>query len=68
MNINLISVAICDSLAVKGKRSTQFWKVAGSSNDSISTYHKREILQGPYEVVWPLPPDVNKDSVSAEFL
>ncbi|KAL6286211.1 hypothetical protein ACE6H2_010601 [Prunus campanulata] len=69
VNIKDIRVEIDDQkLTVKGKRSTWFWKVAGCSNDSVPTYHKREISQGPYEVVWPLPPNVNKDSVSADFL
>ncbi|XP_059452431.1 heat shock protein 16 [Corylus avellana] len=60
VNINDIRVEVDNQkLTVSGRRL---------SNDSISTYHKREILQGPYQVVWPLPADVNKDSVSAEFL
>ncbi|BBG99291.1 alpha-crystallin domain 32.1 protein [Prunus dulcis] len=28
---------------------------------------QKEISQGPYEVAWPLPPNVNKDNVSADF-
>lgn len=64
----LIRIWLCDRLTVSGRRLSQYWKMVGGSNDSISTYHKREILQGPYQVVWPLPADVNKDSVSAEFL
>ncbi|XP_015881310.2 uncharacterized protein LOC107417223 [Ziziphus jujuba] len=69
VSINDIRVEVDDrKLTITGKRSSQLWKVAGCSNDLISTYHKREILRGPYEVVWPLPPNVNKDSVSAEFL
>ncbi|XP_062105803.1 uncharacterized protein LOC133817332 [Humulus lupulus] len=56
-------------LSVAGKRSTEHWKVSGCSNDSTaSAYLRREIVEGPYEVVWPLPSNVNKDSVSAEFL
>jgi HSP20 family molecular chaperone IbpA len=58
----------CDRLTVTGRRSTQYWKVADRSNDSISTYHKQEILQGPYQAAWPLPAHVNKDNVTAEFL
>ncbi|KAJ7960708.1 putative Small heat-shock protein [Quillaja saponaria] len=54
-------------LSVTGKRFTNSWKVSGSK-DSLLTYHKREILHGPYEVLWPLPTNVNKDGVSAEFL
>ncbi|CAK7348154.1 unnamed protein product [Dovyalis caffra] len=51
------------NLIVMGKRSTKFWRIGagGCSNDSISRYHKREILEGPYEVVWQLPSDGNKD-------
>ncbi|XP_023887656.1 uncharacterized protein LOC111999776 [Quercus suber] len=69
VNRHDIRVEIDDQkLTVQGIRSTQYWKVSGFSNDSISAYHKQEILQGPYQVVWPLPANVNKDSVSAEFL
>ncbi|XP_058100903.1 uncharacterized protein LOC131245442 [Magnolia sinica] len=56
------------NLTVTGKRSIQWWRVANVSVNSNPTYHRREILQGPYQVVWPLPDDVNKDSVSAEFV
>ncbi|XP_034700831.1 uncharacterized protein LOC117925833 isoform X1 [Vitis riparia] len=56
------------NLIVMGKRSTQWWKVASCSNDSIPAYHKREILQGPYQVVWTLPFNANKDRVSAQFV
>ncbi|KAL5570874.1 hypothetical protein UlMin_020471 [Ulmus minor] len=70
VSINDIKVEVDNQkLTVMGRRSIKYWKVADtSSNDSISAYHRREILQGPYEVVWPLPANVNKDSVSAEFL
>ncbi|EEF36490.1 small heat-shock protein, putative [Ricinus communis] len=64
VNVNDIRVEVNDqNLTIMGKRSTQSW-----SNDSISAYHKREILQGPYQVVWPLPSNINKDRISAEFL
>ncbi|XP_030520473.1 uncharacterized protein LOC115734018 [Rhodamnia argentea] len=53
-------------LTVMGMR--QAWKVPGFSNESIVSYHKREITQGPYQIAWPLPSNVNKDSVSAEFV
>ncbi|KAJ0462087.1 putative alpha crystallin/Hsp20 domain, HSP20-like chaperone [Helianthus annuus] len=33
-----------------------------------SSYYKKEILEGPFEIKWPLPCGVNPDSVSAEFL
>ncbi|XP_035540786.1 uncharacterized protein LOC108982757 [Juglans regia] len=69
VNTNDIRVEVDDQkLAVRGIRSTQDWKVAGCSNGSISSYHKREISRGPYQVVWPLPAGVNKDGISAEFL
>ncbi|KAK4599596.1 hypothetical protein RGQ29_009583 [Quercus rubra] len=69
VNCHDIRVEIDDQkLTVQGRRSTQYWKLSSFSNDSISAYHKQEILQGPYQVVWPLPANVNKDSVSAEFL
>ncbi|KAB1206651.1 Small heat shock protein C2 [Morella rubra] len=68
VNTNDIRVEVDNQkLTVRGRRSTQYWKMAGISNGSISAYHKREISQGPYQVVWPLSTDVNKDSVSAEF-
>ncbi|XP_030483092.2 uncharacterized protein LOC115699705 [Cannabis sativa] len=65
-----IRVEVDDNkLSVAGKRSTQHWQMSGCSNDSTaSAYLRREIVEGPYEVVWPLPANVNKDSVSAEFL
>ncbi|XWS44497.1 hypothetical protein CRYUN_Cryun15aG0050600 [Craigia yunnanensis] len=70
VSISDIRVEVDDkNLIVTGQRSTQCWKVAaGCSNDSISAYHKREISHGPYQVVWPLPTNVNRDSISAEFL
>ncbi|GMY08888.1 Small heat shock protein C2 [Fagus crenata] len=69
VNRHDIRVEVDDQkLTVTGRRSTQYWKVADRSNDSISTHHKREILQGPYQAVWPLPAHVNKDNVTAEFL
>ncbi|XP_009799414.1 uncharacterized protein LOC107810043 [Nicotiana tabacum] len=69
VNINDIKVEISDkSLIVSGNRSAQWSKVATCSNDSVSSYHKREIVQGPYRVFWPLPTNANKDSVSAEFV
>ncbi|XP_057953146.1 uncharacterized protein LOC131147651 [Malania oleifera] len=69
VGINGVRVEVDDQkLTVTGKRSTQWWKVASFANDSISTYHKKEIVQGPYQLVWSLPADVNKDSVAAEFV
>ncbi|XP_060189730.1 uncharacterized protein LOC132618747 [Lycium barbarum] len=68
VNINDIKVEVSDkSLIVSGNRSTQC-KVAAYLNGLVSAYHKREIVQGPYRVFWPLPSNANKDSVSAEFV
>ncbi|XP_021689581.2 22.7 kDa class IV heat shock protein isoform X2 [Hevea brasiliensis] len=65
VDVNDIRVEINkQNLLVMGKRSTQGCYL----EKSISAYHKREILQGPYQVVWPLPSNVDRDSVSAEFL
>ncbi|KAK6259322.1 Alpha crystallin/Hsp20 domain - like 1 [Theobroma cacao] len=70
VSISDIRVEVDDqNLLVTGERSTQCWKgAAGCSNDLISAYHKNEISKGPYRLVWPLPTNVNRDSVSAEFL
>ncbi|KAI9382487.1 hypothetical protein POPTR_014G141500v4 [Populus trichocarpa] len=71
VNVSDIRVEIHgQNLKVSGKGSTQCCKMAsgGCSSDSILRYHKREIVEGPYEIVWQLPLDGNKDSVSAEFL
>ncbi|KAL8131905.1 hypothetical protein AgCh_007712 [Apium graveolens] len=57
-----------ESLIVKGKRSIDLQKVARSCDSSISGYHKMGIFQGPYHVAWPLPSNVDKDNVSAEFV
>ncbi|XP_061370435.1 uncharacterized protein LOC133313120 [Gastrolobium bilobum] len=69
VSISDIRVEVDDKkLSVKGRRSTSSLTVAGCPNASFSSYHKREILYGPYEVIWPLPAGVNKDRISAEFL
>ncbi|KAG4181764.1 hypothetical protein ERO13_A09G003800v2 [Gossypium hirsutum] len=70
VSIGDIRVEVDDqNLTVRGKRSSHCWKLAADCSDgSISAYHKRKISQGPYQVVWPLPANVNRDSVSAEFL
>ncbi|KAL1347802.1 hypothetical protein HN51_023828 [Arachis hypogaea] len=68
VRINDIRVEVDDQkLSVKGRRSTSYLTIAGSPNASFSSYHKREILYGPCEAVWPLPSGVNKDHISAEF-
>lgn len=56
------------NIIVKGKRLMKWWKAGGCSNDSLTTYHKREISQGPCQVVCPLPAAANKDAVFAEFV
>nr|GMD63912.1 putative small heat shock protein [Ipomoea batatas] len=67
-NVSDIKVEVSDqNLMISGNRPTP-WKVATYLCDSVSAYHKRDILQGPYQLAWPLPSNVNKDSVSAEFL
>ncbi|XP_022148040.1 uncharacterized protein LOC111016826 isoform X2 [Momordica charantia] len=68
VKINDIRVEVDDQkLTIIGKRSNQYHEMVGCSRESIRSYHKREILQGPYQVVWPLPININKDGVSAEF-
>ncbi|XP_051125824.1 uncharacterized protein LOC127247831 isoform X4 [Andrographis paniculata] len=54
------------SLIVTGHRSN--WSCeAANLNKSDSLYHRREMLQGPYRVVWQLPSNANKENVSAEI-
>lgn len=68
VSIHDIRVEVSDqNLTVTGKSSDQ-WVRAVSSKDKFSRYHKKEISHGPYQVVWPLPSNVNKDSISAEFV
>lgn len=68
VNISDIKVEVSDkSLIVSGNRSTQC-KVASYLNGLVSAYHKKEIVQGPYRVSWPLPSNANKDRASAEFV
>ncbi|KAK1425442.1 hypothetical protein QVD17_20794 [Tagetes erecta] len=40
-------------------------KATASAN---SSYYKKEILEGPFDIKWPLPRGANPDSVAAEFL
>ncbi|KAL3502827.1 hypothetical protein ACH5RR_037276 [Cinchona calisaya] len=56
------------NLRVTGNRSIDCRKVTNCSIDSISANHRKEISQGPYEIVWSLPTNVNKDNISAEFV
>ncbi|XP_058760303.1 uncharacterized protein LOC131633622, partial [Vicia villosa] len=69
-SVDDIRVEVDDQkLSIKGRRSSSSWKVAGCPNGcAVSSYLKREIPYGPFEVVWPLPIGVNKDNISAEFL
>ncbi|XP_020571179.1 17.2 kDa class II heat shock protein [Phalaenopsis equestris] len=70
VNINGIRVEVDDqNLTITGKRILhQQWRTMNSSADSNVTYHHKEILQGPYEVIWPLPKNINRDQISAEFV
>ncbi|XP_014520490.1 small heat shock protein, chloroplastic [Vigna radiata var. radiata] len=69
VSISDIRVEVDDlKLCVKGRRSASSWTISSCPNSSFSSYHRREILYGPYEVVWQLPSGVNKDRISAEFL
>lgn len=54
------------SLIISGNRLN--WSCGAlCSNNSVMSYHRREILQGPYRIVWPLPSNTRKDSISAEI-
>ncbi|KAK9222894.1 hypothetical protein WN944_011334 [Citrus x changshan-huyou] len=69
VHVNDIRVEVDDrKLTVMAKHSTECWKVAGCSNGSISAYHRREYGGEPYQIVWTLPTNVDKDTISAEFL
>ncbi|KAJ8749198.1 hypothetical protein K2173_018671 [Erythroxylum novogranatense] len=61
VTVNDIRVEVNDkNLSVTGER-----RLHGQSNEF--EYKKKEIVRGPYQLVWPLPFDVNKDAVTAEF-
>ncbi|PKA64470.1 17.6 kDa class I heat shock protein 1 [Apostasia shenzhenica] len=69
VSINGISVVVDDqNLTIAGKRIIRQWGLPNFSADSDLIYHRKEILQGPYQVLWPLPKDVNKDCISAEYV
>ncbi|CAN1123062.1 Small heat shock protein C2 [Linum perenne] len=51
------------NLRIMGKKC-----LPAAASMALPTYHRREILQGPYQIMWPLPSCTNKDSVSAEFV
>ncbi|PIN05966.1 Molecular chaperone (small heat-shock protein Hsp26/Hsp42) [Handroanthus impetiginosus] len=67
VSIDNIKVEVNDqSLIVSGNRSNLSCGAIGS-NKTTSCYHRREIFQGPYQIVWPLPTNANKENVSAEI-
>ncbi|KAL8508013.1 hypothetical protein ACS0TY_018538 [Phlomoides rotata] len=64
VSVDNVKVEVHDqSLIINGNRSN--W-CCGSNNSAMS-YHRREILRGPYRIVWPLPSTANKKNVSAEI-
>ncbi|KAG7653295.1 HSP20-like chaperone [Arabidopsis suecica] len=68
-SINDIRVEVDNiNLTVTGRRTSICQKVDAGTKASILGYHKQEILQGAFKVSWPLPSNVNKDNVSAEFM
>ncbi|XP_010475376.1 PREDICTED: uncharacterized protein LOC104754801 [Camelina sativa] len=68
-SINDIRVEVDNiNLTVTGTRTSICQRVDAGIKASILGYHKQEILQGSFKVSWPLPSNVNKDNVSAEFM
>ncbi|RID52356.1 hypothetical protein BRARA_H02959 [Brassica rapa] len=68
-SINDIRVEVDNlNLIVTGRRTSVGQKVDAGTKGSICGYHKQGIVQGPFKVSWPLPINVNKDNVSAEFM
>ncbi|CAA0813302.1 alpha-crystallin domain 32.1 [Striga hermonthica] len=67
VGIDNVKVEVIDqSLVVKGNRSN--WSYGDvSPSKSASCYHRREIIQGPYRIEWPLPTNANKGNISAEI-
>ncbi|KAH6785447.1 hypothetical protein C2S53_004929 [Perilla frutescens var. hirtella] len=67
VTIDNVKVEVDDrSLIISGKRLN--WSCgAACSNKSAMSYHRRELLRGPYRIVWPLPNNTNKENVSAEI-
>lgn len=66
-SINDIRVEVDNTTLTVG--TTKGRTTASSLGDQTSSsYYKREIREGPFEISWPLPFNVNPDSVSAEFL
>ncbi|OAY67676.1 Small heat shock protein C2 [Ananas comosus] len=56
------------NLTVTGERSIQQQTVQIYPENCRPKYHQKQILQGPYRVVWALPNDANKDNVTAKFV
>ena len=54
-----------ERLVVTEQCSIEWWR---DGNEKYAVYHKREISEGPYHVVWHLPSNNNKDVVSTEFV
>ncbi|PIA42050.1 hypothetical protein AQUCO_02100118v1 [Aquilegia coerulea] len=68
-SMNSIRVEVDEkNLIVTGKRSTQRWRASSGSRDSVTTLQNRDTIQGPYQIVWPLPNNVNKERISAEIV
>lgn len=68
VSIRNIRVEVSDkNLMVIGRRSIQCGVSNCSSENTTAAYNPRETAKGPYKIVWPLPTNVNKDSVSAEY-
>ncbi|XP_073013747.1 uncharacterized protein [Typha latifolia] len=75
VTVELAGISIADiqvqvddqNLTVIGERLIR-WQAVQIGSKTNPMYHQREILQGPYRVVWPLPNDVNKDAVAAKFV
>ncbi|XP_020100910.1 uncharacterized protein LOC109718867 isoform X1 [Ananas comosus] len=56
------------NLTVTGERSIQQQTAQIYPENCRPKYHQKQILQGPYRVVWALPNDANKDNVTAKFV
>lgn len=68
VDIDGLKVEVSDTnLIVSGNRPAHWSKSRNLPNESISVFHRREIAQGPYRIVWSLPAIADKDKVSAEL-
>ncbi|XP_047321092.1 uncharacterized protein LOC124925163 [Impatiens glandulifera] len=69
IGIKDIRVEVDDhNLTINGKSLTHSCKSVNSTTDLFTTYHKREILHNPYQVMWPLPANANKETISAQYI